>query len=150
MAESLRTRLQRLLFNFFPAYRRTGGRITYVASDWQEIRVKLPLNWRTRNYHGTTFGGSMYAAVDPIYAMMLIRILGEEYTVWDRSASIDFEKPGESTLYARFVLDDEEITTIRERLSDAGSLTRDYVVDLTDDEGVVHAEVEKTIYVRKD
>ena len=76
MAESRRTRLQRWRFNFFPAYRGAGARITYIAADWREVRIKLPLNWLTRNYVGTIYGGSMYGAVDPIYMIMLIRLLG--------------------------------------------------------------------------
>jgi hypothetical protein len=52
-------------FNFFPAFRGTGARITYIAGDYREMRVELPLNWRTRNYVGTIFGGSLYGAVDP-------------------------------------------------------------------------------------
>ena len=76
MAESRHTRLQRWRFNFFPAYRGAGARITYIAADWREVRIKLPLNWLTRNYVGTIYGGSMYGAVDPIYMIMLIRLLG--------------------------------------------------------------------------
>jgi hypothetical protein len=53
MGESLQTRLTRWGFNLYPAYRGTGAWITYIASDWREIRVKLPLSWRTRNYVGT-------------------------------------------------------------------------------------------------
>ena len=59
----------------------TGARITYVASDFREVRVRLPLSWQTRNYVGTIFGGSMYAAVDPVYMLMLIKNLGKEYIV---------------------------------------------------------------------
>jgi hypothetical protein len=36
-------------------------------------------SWRTRNYVGTIFGGSMYSAVDPIYMVMLTRRLGKDY-----------------------------------------------------------------------
>ena len=53
-------------FNFFPAYRGFGARITYIADDWRAVHIKLPLIWRMRNYVGTLFGGSMYAAVSPI------------------------------------------------------------------------------------
>src|SRR6059036_2568352 len=67
MPESLRTKLARGGFNLFPAYRGTGARITYIADDYREVRIDLPLSWRTRNYVGTIFGGSMYAAVDPVY-----------------------------------------------------------------------------------
>ena len=62
MAESWRTRLERWGFNFFPTYRSTGAWITYIADDYHEIRIKIPLGWRTKNYVGTMFGGSMYAS----------------------------------------------------------------------------------------
>jgi hypothetical protein len=32
-------------FNFFPAYRRTGARITYIDSDLHEVHIKLLLTW---------------------------------------------------------------------------------------------------------
>ena len=136
-------------FNLFPAYRGTGARITYIAADFREVRVRLPLSWRTRNYVGTIFGGSLYGAVDPIYMIMLIKILGPGYTVWDKAATIRFRKPGRSALFARFVLEEAEIAEIR-RLLEAGSpINRVYSVDLADDAGVVHASVEKTIHIRK-
>jgi acyl-coenzyme A thioesterase PaaI-like protein len=149
MAESLRTRVQRLGFNWFPAYRATGGRITFIAADWREIRIRLPLNLRTRNYVGTLFGGSMYGAVDPIYMVMLIRTLGPEFVVWDKAASIRFRRPGRTTLYARFVLDDAELDAIHAALRTAPTVDRTYTVDLTDAEGVVHATVEKVIHIRR-
>ena len=149
MPESLRTKLLRWGFNFFPAYRGTGARITYIGAGFREVRIKLPLSWRTRNYVGTIFGGSMYAAVDPIYMVMLIRNLGDGYVVWDKAASIRFRKPGRDTLYARFVLSEEELTEIRREVATEGKIERTYGVELVDDGGVVHADVEKTIHIRR-
>ena len=149
MAESFASRKMRWTFNLFPAYRGTGGRVTYISGDFREARVRLPLNWRTRNYVGTIFGGSLYGAVDPLYMIMLIKILGPDFTVWDKAATIRFVKPGRSTLSARFVIEEEEIRTIRRLLETAPSIDRVYRVDLSDADGVVHAEVEKTIYIRK-
>ncbi|HEU4454184.1 MAG TPA: DUF4442 domain-containing protein [Longimicrobium sp.] len=149
MTESLRTRMTRLAFNFFPAYRGTGARITYIAEDWREVRIELPLRLRTRNYVGTIFGGSMYGAVDPIYMVMLIRNLGPEYVVWDKSASIRFRRPGRSTLHASFRIDQAELDAIRAALETERSVDRTYAVELVDGEGVVHAQVEKVIHVRR-
>ena len=149
MPESLRMRLLRHAFNWVPAWRGTGARIAYIADDWREVRVELPLSLRTRNYVGTMFGGSMYAAVDPIYMIMLIRNLGPGYVVWDKSASIRFLKPGRSRLFARFVLDEAELSAIRAALETARSVDRVYSVELADREGVPHAIVEKTIYIRR-
>ncbi len=85
MPESLRTKLTRWGWNVFPAYWGIGARVTYIAADYREIRVELPFSWRTRNYVGTIFGGSIYAAVDPVYMIMLIKNLGQDYVVWDKA-----------------------------------------------------------------
>src|ERR1051326_5046783 len=137
MPESRETRWMRWKFKFFPAWWGTGANVTYVAGDFREVRVELPLSWRTRNYVGTIFGGSMYGAVDPLYMVMLIRRLGPEYVVWDRAASIRFLKPGRTTLHARFVVDDAELDAIRAALRTERSIDRVYTVDLVDVEGVV-------------
>lgn len=149
MAESLRSRWLRWRFNLFPAYWCTGARITHVADDVREIRIELPLSWRTRNYVGTIFGGSMYAAVDPIYMVMLLHNLGDGYRVWDKSARIRFLKPGRGTLYARFVLDEGELAAIRSALETTPKVDRTYRVELSDADGDPHAEVEKVIHVRR-
>jgi acyl-coenzyme A thioesterase PaaI-like protein len=147
--ESWRTRLLRWPFNLSPAYRGTGGRVVHIDRDFREVRIRLPLNWRTRNYVGTTFGGSMYGAVDPVYMVMLRERLGRDYVVWDKAASIRFRKPGRATLHASFRLDDEEIQAIRGALATQGSVDRVYHVELADADGVVHATVEKTLHVRR-
>ena len=149
MLESWQIRCARWAFNWFPAYRGTGARVTYIASDWREVRIRLPLNWRTRNYVGTIFGGSLYGAVDPIYMIMLIKALGPDYIVWDKAATIRFRKPGRSTLYATFEIDDGELDAIRAAAADGKPIDRVYKIDLVDAEGVVHASVEKTIYIRR-
>ena len=148
MAETWRSRSYRWFFNWFPAYRGTGARVTYIAGDWSEIRIALPLSWRTRNYVGTIFGGSMYGAVDPIYMIMLMRLLGRGFTVWDKAAEIRFRKPGRGTLYATFKVGEEELTEIR-AATESGPIDRIFTVDLVDAEGVVHASVTKTIYIRR-
>lgn len=149
MPENFKSKIERHLFNVFPAFRGTGGRVTYIADDFREVRVKLPLNWRTRNRVGTIYGGSIYAAVDPIYMIMLMRLLGDEYIVWDRSASIRFKRPGMETLYAEFLISEEETDEIITVLETRKSTNRDYTVELCNAEGKVHAIVEKEIYVTR-
>ena len=149
MPESFKSRLFRWGFNFFPAYRGTGGQVTYIADDWREVRIKIPLNWRTRNYVGTIYGGSMYGAVDPIFMLMLIKILGPDYTVWDKAANIRFRKPGRGTLYAEFQVDETEISAIKRLAETERSIDRIYMVDLKNRAGVTHAQIEKTIYIAK-
>ena len=149
MPESFKSQRFRWFWNFFPAYRGTGGRVTYIADDFHEIRVKLPLSWRTRNYVGTIYGGSIYASIDPIYMLMLMNILGPEYVVWDKAAKIRFRKPGKETLYAEFYLANEEIAEIKRLAEIERSIDRIYNLALRDKNGLVHAEIEKTLYISK-
>jgi acyl-coenzyme A thioesterase PaaI-like protein len=149
MPESWTTRGLRWKFNLFPAYRGTGARVTYIADDFREIRARLPLSWRSKNVVGTIFGGSMYATVDPVYMIQLMKLLGRDYVVWDKAATIRFVKPGRTTLYATFRIDDAELAAIREATAGGASVDRVYHVDLVDSEGTVHAAVDKTIYIRR-
>lgn len=148
MTESWRTRLARWKFNLDPVYRGTGGRVRYLREDWQEIRVEIPYSWRTRNYMGTTFGGSIYGACDPIHAMLLIKNLDEDaYAVWDTEATVDFKKPGRTDLYAKFELDDAEVAAVKQAVEEDGPVNRTYEVDVVDVDGVVHATVENVVHV---
>lgn len=149
MPESFKTRLMRLFFRIHPAYHGTGGRVTYISADWSELRLEIPRNWRTRNYVGTIFGGSMYGAVDPMYMIMLIKRLGPEYIVWDKAATIQFKKPGKCKLFACFKISDEEVQFIQQELKSGRSMERVYPLDITDLEGQVYVKVTKTIYIRR-
>ncbi|MEO1034618.1 MAG: DUF4442 domain-containing protein [Pseudomonadota bacterium] len=149
MPESLKSRVIRWRFNVFPALRGTGGKVTYVADDLKEIHVKLPLTWRTKNYVGTLFGGSMFGVVDAFYMVMFINLLGKAYIVWDKSATIYFKKPGRSTLRAKFIITDDELDSIRDVLEAERKLERTYSVDLVDEDGVVCATVDKLLYFRR-
>jgi acyl-coenzyme A thioesterase PaaI-like protein len=139
------------LFNYWPAIRGTGSRITHVKSDWTEIRLRLKLGWRTTNYVGTIFGGSIYGALDPWFMVMLIRQIGDDYVVWDKSARVTFKRPGTETLYAVFELPSAEVAELSAYVDEHNSTERTYSVDLKDQDGRVYATVDKVIFIaRKD
>jgi acyl-coenzyme A thioesterase PaaI-like protein len=149
LPESFRTRLARRGFNLFPAYWASGARIRYIAADWREVRIDLRLGVRTRNYFGTIFGGSMFAATDPVYALMLVKNLGPGYEVWDKAGSIRFRRPGRGTLYATFRIDDAELDEIRTTHEREPKLERNFRTTLRDEAGEVHAEVERLVHLRR-
>ncbi len=123
-------------------------KLKYISSDWLNIKIKLPFNWKTKNYHGTMFGGSMFGAIDPVYLVMLTKILGKSYMVWDKSALIRYKKPAKTALFANFVLDQEEINSILQILQSKNKVERVYNIDLMDKEGTVYASIEKTLHIR--
>ena len=147
--ESLKTWFRRQRFNLFPAFWGTGAKVIHIAEDLRAIRIKLPLNFRTRNIYGTLFGGAMYAATDPLYAILVKVGLGPDYIVWDKAGAIRYRKPGRSALYAECSISEAELASLKTRLESEPSVNLDYEMELTDAEGVVHAVVQKTIYVAR-
>ncbi len=148
MSESWASRRARWYFNWFPAYRGTGARVAYIAADWSEVRIRLPLSWRTRNYVGTIFGGSLYASIDPFYMLMLMKLLGPEFIVWDKAASIRFLRPGRSTLSATFLLRPDVVQEIRDAAMAHEKIEREFAVELVDEAGVVHVTGTKLVHIR--
>ncbi len=144
---SFKTKLYALALRLFPAYRRTGGKAIFISQDLQEVHIQLRLNWATRNYVGTIFGGSLYAAADPIYMIQLIQLLGKDYVVWDKAASIRFRKPGNQSLYIRFLISDELLSSIKQRLKTESEFDLELKTDWIDQEGKVYAHLSKTIYI---
>ncbi|HBK71030.1 MAG TPA: DUF4442 domain-containing protein [Flavobacteriaceae bacterium] len=145
--ENFKSKVKRFAFNLFPAIRGTGGKVSFISDDWREIHVRLPLSWRTRNYVGTVFGGSIYASTDPFYMIQLMKILGKEYVVWDKAAQIKFKRPIQKTVYARFVITNEILDEIKEKVKQYGSYDIDLPVQFEDKEAKVYAEIIKTIYI---
>jgi acyl-coenzyme A thioesterase PaaI-like protein len=123
--------------------------VAYIAADWREVRIRLPLSWRTRNYVGTIFGGSLYGAVDPIYMIMLIKLLGPDYVVWDKAATMRFLRPGRGTLHATFRLTEGDLLALRADVEREGKIEREFTVDLVDAAGEVYASCRKLLSIRR-
>ena len=142
-------RLARFMMNLAPCIRASGGRIVALSDDFKHLRVRLKLNLLTRNLVGTIYGGSMYSSIDPFYMLMLMRILGPDYVVWDKSATIRFKRPAKVTLFADFRFDDQTLANIREQVARDGESTFTWTVALKDAAGTVYADCDKVLYVAK-
>lgn len=146
MAESWKIKLLRWRFNWFPAFRNTGARVIFISEDMLETRVRLPLCRVTRNIHGTIYGGSMYAAVDPLHAVMMAFHLGPDYHVWMKSAKIEFRRPGHGDLFAQARLQQQDIDAVRASLVHENKVDRDFNVSLADNAGEIAALFTLTLH----
>ena len=148
MPESLHSRFLRWKFNWFPPYRGSGARITYIDETLREVRLRLPLNRRTRNLNGTIYGGSIYSAVDPIHAVMLAQVLGpRDYVAWTKEAHIRFRRQGRTALNAKFVLETSDVEQVKSELEGAGKVERWYPVELFDAGGHLCANCDILVHV---
>jgi len=135
--------------NFWPPFLGMGIRIQRIAPDMKAVDVEMKLRFWNANYVGTHFGGSLFAMTDPFYMLMLMANLGTDYIVWDKAATIRYRKPGKGTVRAEFRLSDSQIEDIREKLKTLPKYEPEFSVEVKDEAGVVIAEVEKLLHVRK-
>ncbi|MEQ8481206.1 MAG: DUF4442 domain-containing protein [Hoeflea sp.] len=146
----MKARTLRLGMNLWPPFLFAGIRITRIADDFRAVDVELHERFYNRNYVGCHFGGSLFAMTDPFWMMMVMRNLDRSYTVWDRSAAIDFLKPGRGTVTACFRLTLGMLEEIRANTADEGSIfTPRYQIDITDTDGHTVARVSKTLHIRR-
>ena len=152
MSTSVKTvlkRQMRTLMNIWPPFLGAGIRVKRLQADWREIDVAMRLHRWNSNYVGSHYGGSLYSMTDPFFMLMLIENLGRGYIVWDKSASIRFRRPGTGAVSSSFRLSAEQIEEIREALKTQKKIERTFTVEVKDESGMVVAEVQKLLQVRK-
>ena len=139
----------RLRLNLYAPFLGAGIRVKRLAPGWKEVDVEMKLRWWNANYVGTHYGGSLYSMTDPFFMVMLIENLGQDYIVWDKSATIRFRKPGRGTVSAGFRLSDQQIDEIKQALNAEKKIERVFTVEVKDESGTVIAEVEKLLHIRR-
>lgn len=135
--------------NLYPPYLGAGIRVRSHSDDFTRFEVELRARWYNRNLFGTHFGGSLYAMADPFFVFIIAANFGREYIVWDKSASIEFLKPGKGTIRGVFEISPERLDEIRAEVDQVGKKTYHFEADLVNSDGVAVARVSKEIYVRK-
>ena len=143
-------RTLKLGFNlFFGPYIGAGVKVTRIDPRWRGFDVRMKLRWYNRNYFGTHFGGSLYSMVDPHFVLMLANLLGRDYIVWDKAATIEFVRPGRGTMYASLRVDDADLDDIRKKTAGGTPYLPVKTIEVKDANGEVVARITKTLYIRR-
>ena len=147
----LSPKIKRVLrfIHLWPPYLGAGIRVVDYSSPLNHVTVTMKLGRRNTNYVGTHFGGNLYSMCDPWYMFILLERLGDEFIVWDKSARIDFLKPGTGPVRARFEISDEQIESIEAAAVQDGKVLPEFETYIEDEAGTRIARVHKTLYVRK-
>ncbi len=144
---NLRERLLEKFINIYPPL--LGAGIRSRSIDEHTVEVEMNLTVFNRNVVGVHFGGSLYAMCDPWFMLILMRLLGSNYIVWDKAASIKFKKPGRGRVKARFHIPQEQVDQIRMDADREGKIEPTFSVNVLSEDGEIIAQVEKLLYVRR-
>jgi acyl-coenzyme A thioesterase PaaI-like protein len=145
----MKTFLMKTFLNFWPPFLGTGIWVKEISPDYHYIKVEMKMRFWNKNIVGTHFGGSLYAMADPFYMLMLLKTLGKNYIVWDKSAKINFVRPGKGNVFAEFILDKTQIEKIKDITNKQKKYEPCYTVLIKDTLGKTVAKVEKELYIRK-
>jgi acyl-coenzyme A thioesterase PaaI-like protein len=142
-------RTLRHVLNLWPPFLFAGIHVAAIGDDFRSARVELRMRPWNRNYVGTHFGGSLFAMTDPFWMLLVLHALGDGYIVWDKAATIDFEKPGRGRVHAEFVLDDATLAELRAAAAGGDKVLSWFDSPVRDASGDVVAMVRKQLYVRR-
>jgi len=137
------------LLRFWPPYLGAGISVVHVAEDLSVLEVEMKLSPWNRNFVGTQFGGSLYSMCDPFFMLMIMMQLGAGYVVWDKSASIEFLKPGRGRVKARFEVPATLLEQLKRDTDAAGKINPKLEATIFDEEGQAIARVTKVLSIRR-
>jgi acyl-coenzyme A thioesterase PaaI-like protein len=135
------------LLELYPPFVPMRIRVVEIGDGWRSVRIRLPLNARSRNPGGVMFGGYQAALADPIAALACARIF-PGYSVWTRAMAISFDHGGNSDLEMRFCLTREQETDIRIELEREGRSTPTFEYGYFRKDGVRCTVVRNTVAIR--
>jgi len=139
----------RRLVNLWPPLWAAGISVREVSADWMYARIRLSLRFYNRNFIGTQYGGSLFSMTDMMYMLMLLHHIGRDHWVWDKSADINFIKPGRGPVYAEFMLDQTRIDNIVAAAATKEKHFEAFEIEVKNNSGELIAKVGRLIYVRQ-
>jgi hypothetical protein len=115
------------------------------------VHVKISKSFLNVNYNRTIFGGTIFSASDPFFALLFDQILqrrGLKCRVWLRSAEIRYLKPGATNLYFTISLSEQQIQEAETILLTEGKFVKAYPMNIFSSEGLLCATVINEVYIR--
>lgn len=137
------------LMRFWPPFWGAGISVKRFSQDMSSIDVQMKMKPWNKNYVGTHYGGSLYSMTDPFYMLMLMNLLGKNYIVWDKSATIRYKIPAKGTVYAHFQVTQEQLEQFRREVEETNKCEAEFVVEIKSSEGVTICVVKKIIHISR-
>ena len=119
--------------------------------DFKGVEVKISKSLVNSNYNNSIFGGTIFSASDPFYALLFDQVLirrGFKIRVWLKSAQINYLKPGRTNLYFKIELTEEDILEAEMALKTVGKFVKAFPMEITGANGEICASVINEVYVR--
>ncbi len=121
------------------------------SKDYTSCKVKIFKSLLNTNFNGTIFGGTIFSATDPFYALCYYQILhqrGFKVQTWLKSASIQYKKPADQNLFLEFNVSEQDIQEAINSMNSIGKFVKTYEILIKDKDGVIYAVAQNEVYGR--
>ena len=115
------------------------------------VHVIIKKSFLNTNYNKSIFGGTIFSASDPFYALLfdqLLRRKGFKVRVWLKSSSINYLKPGRSDLNFKISLTEQDIEEAERALLTVGKFVKAFPMEILNSKNEVCASIVNEVYVR--
>ena len=122
-----------------------------IHKGFTGVDVKINRSFFTTNLGNSIFGGTIFSATDPFYALLFGQLMqrkGFKITVWLKSAEIQYLKPGRSDLHYTIIVDESMIADAENALRNEGKFVRTYPIEIFDTSGELCATALNEVYIR--
>ncbi len=120
-------------------------------SGFSGVDVVIVKSFMNKNYNKSIFGGTIFTATDPFYAILFDQVLqrrGLKCRVWLKSAQISYLKPGRTNLSFSIHLSETDLKEAEEILHTQGKYVKSFPIELYDTTGMLCATVQNEVYIR--
>lgn len=139
------------LMNLYPPMLFQRIWVKKVHKGFRGMDVKINRALITTNVGNSTFGGTLFTATDPFYAMLfgqIFRHKGVNVTVWLKSAQIQYLKPAYKDLFYTIVITDEMVAEAENALNEEGKFAKEYPIEIFDKSGNLCVVAQNEVYIR--
>ena len=145
------SKLLRKVMNFFPPLLINRIKIVENDSDFMSLKVEVKYSWLNKNLQKAIFGGTIFSAIDPYYAVMYWQIFstkGIPMEVWIKKVEIRYRKAATSNLEIAFSLTENDIENAITGLKSDGKYEVSHDVNAIDENKEVCTEAKILVHIR--
>jgi acyl-coenzyme A thioesterase PaaI-like protein len=122
------------------------------TKGFKGVKVKINKSLLNKNYNGSIFGGTIFAAADPFFPILFNQILTlngkKNFKIWSKSSKVDFLKPALTNLFFEIMLTDTDIEQALETLTSAGKYEGRFPINIYNKDGEICVSLLNEVYVR--
>lgn len=147
----LSKRTAKWMMNLYPPLLFNRIFIQKISDDFMSLDVVIKKSIFNKNIQGTIFGGTLFSAADPYYAMMYWQIFSHrkmKMEAWVRACEVNYLKPATTDMFLEYRLTEQDIAEAIQTVKAEGRFKKWHLIQMLDKNKQVCVEAKVLVYIR--